>query len=88
EQGRAEIGAINFEVVDIASQLSYVLRDELEQGSSIKGRRVRLFQGFVGLDWDDFRLEQTQIAEDSVSYAAGAYKVRCRDIQREMRRDI
>ncbi|WHI52721.1 hypothetical protein P3339_08155 [Microbulbifer sp. MLAF003] len=88
EQGRAEIGAISFEVVDIGGQLSYVLRDELEQGKGIKGRTVRLYQGFAGLDWADFRLEQTQIAEESISYTEGIYRVRCRDIQREMRRDI
>ncbi|WP_444884521.1 hypothetical protein [Microbulbifer sp. PSTR4-B] len=88
EQGRAEIGAISFEVVDINGLLSYVLRDELEQGNGIKGRSVRLYQGFAGLDWDDFRLEQTQIAEESIGYAEGVYRVRCRDIQREMRRDI
>ncbi|WP_444905315.1 hypothetical protein ACJJIU_22085 (plasmid) [Microbulbifer sp. CnH-101-E] len=88
EQGRAEIGAISFEVVDLGAQLSYVLRDELEQGNGIKGRTVRLYQGFAGLDWDDFRLEQTQIAEESIGYAEGVYRVRCRDIQREMRRDI
>ncbi|WP_444946451.1 hypothetical protein ACJJIP_06510 [Microbulbifer sp. VTAC004] len=88
EQGRAEIGAISFEVVDIGGQLSYVLRDELEQGKGIKGRTVRLYQGFAGLDWADFRLEQTQIAEESISYAEGIYRVRCRDIQREMRHDI
>ncbi|WP_445365586.1 hypothetical protein ACJJJB_01560 [Microbulbifer sp. ANSA001] len=88
EQGLAQIGAISFEVVDIGGQLSYVLRDELEQGNGIKGRTVRLYQGFAGLDWADFRLEQTQIAEESISYAEGVYRVRCRDIQREMRRDI
>ncbi|GAA5446206.1 hypothetical protein Misp06_04415 [Microbulbifer sp. NBRC 101763] len=88
EQGLAQIGAISFEVVDIGGQLSYVLRDELEQGNGIKGRTVRLYQGFAGLDWNDFRLEQTQIAEESLSYAEGVYRVRCRDIQREMRRDI
>ncbi|QFT53548.1 hypothetical protein [Microbulbifer sp. THAF38] len=88
EQGLAQIGAISFEVVDLGGQLSYVLRDELEQGNGIRGRTVRLYQGFSGLDWEDFRLEQTQIAEESLSYAEGVYRVRCRDIQREMRRDI
>ncbi|MDP5211076.1 hypothetical protein Q5Y71_15420, partial [Microbulbifer sp. 2205BS26-8] len=88
EQGRAEIGSIRFEVVDIAGQLSYVLRDELEQGSGIKGRTVRLYQGFAGLNWEDYRLEQTQIAEESVAYSEGVYRVRCRDIQREMRREL
>ncbi|WP_444958214.1 hypothetical protein [Microbulbifer sp. ZKSA002] len=88
EQGRAEIGAISFEVVDIAGQFSYVLRDELEQGRSIKGVTVRLYRGFAGLGWANFRLEQTQIAEESISYSTGLYKVRCRDIQREMRSDI
>ncbi|WP_444893638.1 hypothetical protein ACJJIE_03920 [Microbulbifer sp. TRSA001] len=88
EQGRAEIGAMSFEVVDIAGQFSYVLRDELEQGRSIKGLTVRLYRGFAGLDWADFRLEQTQIAEESISYSTGLYRVRCRDIQREMRSDI
>ncbi|WP_020411141.1 hypothetical protein [Microbulbifer variabilis] len=88
EQGLAQIGAISFEVVDIGGQLSYVLRDELEQGNGIKGRTVRLYHGFAGLDWDEFRLEQTQIAEESIAYAEGVYRVRCRDIQREMRRDI
>ncbi|WP_444958073.1 hypothetical protein [Microbulbifer sp. ZKSA002] len=88
EQGLAQIGAISFEVVDIAAQLSYVLRDELEQGRGIKGSTVRLYQGFAGLAWENFRLEQTQIAEESISYTNGIYRVRCRDIQREMRSDI
>ncbi|MEW5251787.1 hypothetical protein AB1S50_19305, partial [Microbulbifer sp. 2201CG32-9] len=88
EQGRAEIGSISFELIDHAGQMTYVLRDELEQGSGIKGRQVRLHQGFAGLDWDDFRLEQTQIAEESIAYKAGIYRVRCRDVQRAMRKDI
>ncbi|WP_346839828.1 hypothetical protein [Microbulbifer sp. SAOS-129_SWC] len=88
EQGRAEIGALSFDVVDVAGQLTYVLRDELQSGSGIKGRRVRLYQGGRGMAWADFRLEQTQIAEESLAYDAGAYRVRCRDIQREMRQDI
>ncbi|MCX2802262.1 hypothetical protein OQJ68_10740 [Microbulbifer thermotolerans] len=89
EDGRAEIGSISFDVVDRSGQFSYVLRDELDNGRSIKGLTVRLYSGFKGLHWDDFRLEQTQIAEESVSYAQGGkYSVRCRDIQRVMREDI
>ncbi|MCX2780428.1 hypothetical protein [Microbulbifer thermotolerans] len=89
EDGRAEIGSISFDVVDRSGQFSYVLRDELDNGRSIKGLTVRLYSGFKGLHWDDFRLEQTQIAEESVSYSQGGkYSVRCRDIQRVMREDI
>ncbi|WP_406828112.1 hypothetical protein [Microbulbifer sp. ARAS458-1] len=88
EQGRAEIGAINFELVDVGGVFTDTLRNQLQAGNGIKGRTVRLYQGGAGMDWADFRLEQTQVAEESLGYDHGRYRVRCRDIQREMRKDI
>ncbi|WP_160153347.1 hypothetical protein [Microbulbifer sp. ALW1] len=88
EQGRAEIGAINFELVDVGGVFTDTLRDQLAAGYGIKGRTVRLYQGGAGMDWADFRLEQTQVAEESLSYDHGCYRVRCRDVQRYMRQDI
>ncbi|WP_043316567.1 hypothetical protein [Microbulbifer sp. HZ11] len=88
EQGRAEIGAINFELVDVGGVFTDTLRNQLQAGHGIKGCTVRLYQGGAGMDWADFRLEQTQVAEESLGYDHGRYRVRCRDIQREMRKDI
>ena len=88
EAGRAEIGAISFELVDVGGVFTDTLRNQLQAGNGIKGRTVRLFQGGAGMDWSDFRLEQTQVAEESLGYDHGRYRVRCRDIQREMRKDI
>ncbi|MFI2810136.1 carbohydrate binding domain-containing protein [Microbulbifer sp. JSM ZJ756] len=88
DQGRAEIGSLSFAAIDHRGQLSYVLRDELENGSGFKGKTVRLYRGYRGMDWAEFRLEQTQVAEESISYDTGLYRVRCRDVQREMRKDL
>ncbi|AQQ67494.1 hypothetical protein Mag101_07455 [Microbulbifer agarilyticus] len=88
EAGRAEIGAINFELTDAGGVFTDTLRNQLSAGHGIKGRTVRLYQGGKGMDWADFRLEQTQVADESLSYDHGRYRVRCRDIQREMRKDI
>ncbi|GAB2507082.1 hypothetical protein [Microbulbifer agarilyticus] len=88
EAGRAEIGAISFELVDVGGVFTDTLRNQLQAGHGIKGRTVRLYQGGAGMDWADFRLEQTQVAEESLGYDHGRYRVRCRDIQREMRKDI
>ncbi|MBN8431802.1 hypothetical protein JF535_13170 [Microbulbifer salipaludis] len=88
EAGRAEIGAINFELVDVGGVFTDTLRNQLQAGNGLKGRTVRLYQGGAGMDWADFRLEQTQVAEESLGYDHGRYRVRCRDIQREMRKDI
>ena len=80
------IGTIDFEVLD--SGLTALMRQRLESGLGLKGKRVRVYQGYTGLLWDSFVLIQTQIIDRDIEYKDRVYKFRCSDIQREMRKSI
>lgn len=86
--GRAEIGSITFEVTDIGAGFSIALRDALVNGYGLNGKTVKLYRGFEGLTFADYRLEQTQQVHKTVSYKDGGYKVQCADIQRQMRKEV
>jgi len=85
---RATIGAINFELIDVAEAVTTVFRDQLDDDNGLRGKTVELYLGYIDLGWNDFRLEQTQIIDKSMSYKDGVYRVQCRDIQREARKQI
>lgn len=88
DEARTEIGTISFELIDKDGAITQHFRDELNNDNGLKGQFVELYSGYAGLDFDDFRLEQTQIIDKSLTHDGGSYKVQCRDIQREMRKDI
>ncbi|MCP5004144.1 MAG: hypothetical protein GY941_09425, partial [Planctomycetes bacterium] len=82
-------GNINFELVDVAEAVTDTFRDELtDNDNGLRGKTVELYLGYKDLAWTDYRLEQTQVIDKSVTYIDGIYKVSCRDIQREARKQI
>lgn len=85
---RSEIGSIDFSLVDRNATVSAVFTQKLLNLQGLRHKFVRLYSGVYGLAWADYRLEQTQIVSDQVSYDAGAYKVKCEDVQRTLRKDV
>lgn len=87
-EARSEIGSASFDLVDLNGDVSALLKAKLAAGKGIRKKFAEIFTGFGGLDWADFRLEQTQVVSQKVAYDDGRYKISCQDIQREARKDI
>ena len=87
-EARSEIGSASFELVDLNGSVSDLLKAKLAAGKGIRRRFAEIFTGYGGLDWADYRLEQTQVVSQKVAYDDGRYKIQCQDIQREARKDI
>jgi len=88
KDGRSEIGSMSFSVVDVAGAVTTEFRSQQAAGNGLNGRTVELYRGGEGMDWAEFRLEQTQQIDGNVAFSKGAYKVQCADIQRSLRADI
>jgi hypothetical protein len=86
EKANSTIGSIKFECLDAG--LTALQRQKLGENKGLTGKRVRVYQGFKGLDWSDYSLIQTQVISSTVSYKDGVYRFQCADIQRAMRKDI
>lgn len=86
EKALSTIGSISFECLDIG--LTDLQRTKLQSGDGLKGKRVRVYKGFYGLDWPDYALIQTQVISDSVSFKDGVYSFQCADVQRQLRKNI
>lgn len=87
DQGRAEIGAASFTVVDLAGEFTSQLRTKLAGGEGLRDKTVSLYLGYQGLAWSDFVLVGTQIVKNA-AFDKGSYQVSCNDIQRSARKDI
>lgn len=87
DEGRTEIGAMSFDLVDLESQMTDELRSKLNGGEGLRGREVRLYVGYEGMDFTAFQRFQTQVVS-GVAFDDGTYRVQCRDITREQRKDI
>ncbi|MDB6061571.1 MAG: hypothetical protein JWM78_1674 [Verrucomicrobiaceae bacterium] len=89
DQGRSSIGTISLEVIDKAGAFSAILKARDDAGKGIRYSRVRVYQGFRGMDWTAIssNLIQTQIVDD-LAYGEGVYKISCADVQRQIRDDI
>lgn len=89
DEGRATIGSMSFDVLDVNGSFTTRLRTELlTNGRGLRGKRCTVYNGFRELSYDEYEIEDTQVVE-SVKYRAGArWSVQCRDIQREMRKTI
>lgn len=87
DEGRSEIGAFNFTLVDRNSVFTEDVRDKLADGHGIRRRVVKFWCGHAGDDFTAFQLFQTQIVDDC-SYDQGIYSVECSDITREQRKEI
>jgi hypothetical protein len=87
DQGRAEIGAASFAVLDRTGALTSQLRSLLVGGQGLRGRQVRFYLGYEGMNFTEFVLVGTQIVKDA-AYDRGAYRIGCHDVQRAARKDI
>jgi hypothetical protein len=87
DEGRATIGSLSFSLVDLESQVSSELRDQLQTNmQDLRGRTVQLRFGYTA-DYNDTVPVMTQVVT-SPEYQDGAYNVTCADIQRIMRKTI
>lgn len=89
DEGRSTIGTIKFELIDKAGAFSAILKAKDDVGAGIRYKRVRVYQGFRGMDWAGLsaNLIQTQIIDD-LNYNEGVYQISCADIQRTARQNI
>ena len=87
DDANSEIGSIDFQVVDKDGDLTATLGDQLELGRSTRLQRVRVYIGYEGDVWADYIPVQTQLMWE-IAYRKGTYFFSCKDIQREMRKDI
>ena len=88
-EARSTIGNISVTIVDKSGDISQEINDRLTASPSqgLRGKRLRIYQGFKNLAWADYSIRQTQII-DSISYSNGIYTINCSDIQRQKRKDI
>lgn len=87
DEGRTEIGAMSFDLVDIDSSFTDEVRSKLGDGKGLRGKEVRLYVGYEGMDFTAFQRFCTQVVSDA-EYDEGVYTVRCREITREQRKEI
>jgi hypothetical protein len=87
DEARSEIGTMSFDLVDIDSAFTDEARDKLGDGKGLRGKEVRLYVGYEGMDFVQFQRFQTQVISE-VEYDDGVYRIQCRDITREQRKEI
>jgi hypothetical protein len=88
DEGRSEIGSFTFSLVDVGSQFTAAMRDQLQnQSAGLRGKVVRFYVGYRGLDFTAFQLFQTQIVIRP-TYKRGVYTIVCADITRELRKEV
>lgn len=88
DEGRATIGTLTFDAIDIDSSLTAIQRLNLNTSDiGWRNKRVEYHSGFKQIDAADYELEDTQLI-DRVTYSRGVYQFRCRDVQREARKRI
>jgi hypothetical protein len=88
QKANATIGAISFEMVDLAGDITTLFRTKLSNDKGLRHKRCRFYMGFDELTtFDDYTLLQTQLIEQVVN-DSGSYKIQCMDVQRQMREDI
>lgn len=87
EQGRAEIGALDFEAVDISGALTTEFRSKLTNLQGLRGVTVKLWHGFEGDAFSALQLFQTQQIT-GVDVDGSLYSFRCEDVTRQQRKEI
>ncbi|MFU8818051.1 MAG: hypothetical protein ACNA7W_22100, partial [Pseudomonadales bacterium] len=87
DEGRATIGSMTFDAVDIGGSLTEQQRTNLLAGTGWRKARVRHWSGFAEMHPNEYELEDTQLL-DGANYQDGVWSFRCRDIQRELRKKV
>jgi hypothetical protein len=88
DEGRSEIGTLSYRLVDLDAAFTLEAQDKLlNDDKSFRGKLVRLYVGYEGMDFTEFQLFTTQVVKD-IAYDEGVYSISCQDITREQRVDI
>ncbi len=87
DEGRSEIGVVNFDLLDLDAVITGLLRTKDLAGNGLRGRKVILYHGWAGAEFSTFQVFQTQVVQNA-PYERGVYRFRCADITREQRKDI
>jgi hypothetical protein len=87
DEGRSDIGSFSFRIVDLSNQFTLEAQEKLGDGISFRGKLVRYYVGYEGMDFTQFQLFQTQVIKD-ISFEDGIYSVTCADITRQQREEI
>lgn len=89
--GRATIGRMGFDLIDLNSQVTDLLRTKLEAGDGIRKTKVAMYKGYAGMTgFSEYELMGTQIIDGDFEYnrQAGKYAVRCLDSQHLLKKKI
>lgn len=88
DEGRSTIGNFGFEALDTNASLTTEQRTQLLTNDvGLRGKRVRFFVGFAGMEFADFQTYCTQQLQ-GVTYDAGVYAFQCQDVQREAKKRV
>lgn len=60
DDGRSEMGAASFKLVDVGSAFTTEIRAKLAAGKGLRGKTVRFYRGYAGMDFTQFVLIATQ----------------------------
>lgn len=87
EQGRAEIGALDFEAVDLSGAITTEFKSKLDGLQGLRGKTVKFWHGFEGMDFSAMPLFQTQTVSQ-IDEDGPVYSFRCEDVTRAQRKEI
>jgi len=86
EKAHCSIGNIKFKCKD--EGVSDFIKAKTDLGVGLKGKRMRVYAGYKGLNWSDFVITQTQIVSKSIDLYKGALTFHGADISRQMRKTL
>ena len=88
ERANSSIGSLSFELVDVGSAITSLFNTKRASRKVLFGKRVRLYLGYEGLAWADYRIEQTQYIDKKINFRKGVYHIPCRDAQDRLNKPI
>lgn len=87
DEGRSEIGAFSFSLIDYEAQVTEALKTHLADDEGFRNRQVKFYIGYKGFAFSDFVLFTTQtVTDDQVKDSV--YDIQCRDITRTLNNEI
>lgn len=86
--GSSRIGRLTVSVVDLAEAVSTAMRSLNTNGFGLRGKPMRLYKGYKGLDWTNFALRYTQVIKDIDVAKGGTIRFICNDQQRALRSQL
>ncbi len=88
ERANSSIGSLSFDLLDVGQAVTTVFNSKRVSRKVLFGKRARLYIGFSGMDWADYRLEQTQFIDKKLKYKNVVYSISCKDSTYGMNKSI